>query len=115
MYADKMTGSMDRAIGEMNRRREKQLAYNKRYKITPRTIEKKIPDMLRRICDRDYVTVPMAAEEQDLYVTNQDLGKTIGKLKKKMRDAAGKMDFEKAAEYRDRILALERRQIEEGV
>ena len=115
MYADTMTGSMDRAIGEMSRRREKQVAYNKKHKITPKTIEKKIPDMLRRICDRDYVTVPMAAEEQDLYVTNQDLGKTIAKLKRKMQEAANKMDFEKAAEYRDRMLALERRQIEEGV
>ena len=59
--------------------------------------------------------VVAAAEEPDLYVATQDLGRTISKLKKEMKRAADKMDFEKAAEYRDRILALERRQIEDGL
>ena len=71
--------------------------------------------LLNTIYDRDYVTVPLAAEEQDLYVTKEDLAKTVRKLERKMKDAADHMDFEKAAEYRDRMLALERRQIEEGV
>jgi excinuclease ABC subunit B len=113
MYADKETGSMQRALGEMNRRRKKQLQYNKKHKITPRSVEKAIPDLLASIYERDYVTVPMAAEAEDLYVPAIELPKTISKLRKAMKEAASKMDFEKAAEYRDRIKALEHRQIEE--
>jgi excinuclease ABC subunit B len=115
MYADVTTGSMRRALDEMARRREKQLAYNKKHKITPRSIKKAIADVLNSIHERDYVTVSKAAEEQDLYVPTFNLAKTIRDLQKKMKEAAGKMEFEKAAEYRDRILALERRQIEEGL
>ncbi len=113
MYADKLTGSMTRAIGEMNRRRKKQMAYNKKHKITPRSIEKAIPDLLANICERDYVTVSLAAEDEDVYVPAHDLAKTIGRLRKQMREAASKMEFEKAAQYRDRIRALEQRQLEE--
>jgi excinuclease ABC subunit B len=113
MYADKMTGSMTRAIHEMNRRRKKQIAYNKKHKITPRSVSKAIPNLLASIYERDYVTVSMAAEEEDLYVPTLDLNKSINRLRKQMREAASKMDFEKAAEYRDRIRALEKRQIEE--
>ena len=113
MYADKLTGSMNRAIAEMNRRRKKQGAYNRKHKITPRSIQKAIPDLLASIYERDYVTVSMAAEDEDIYVPSLDLAKTIAKLRKQMKDAANRMDFEKAAEYRDRIRALEKRQIEE--
>ena len=113
MYADKLTGSMARAINEMNRRRKRQVAYNKKHKITPRSIQKAIPDLFANICERDYVTVSMAAEDQDIYVPTLDLEKTISKLRKQMKEAAAKMDFEKAAEFRDRIRALEKRQIEE--
>ncbi|NLV39816.1 MAG: excinuclease ABC subunit UvrB [Candidatus Hydrogenedentes bacterium] len=115
MYADTVTGSMERAMGEMARRRKKQIAYNKKHGITPRSIEKAIPDLLGSIHERDYVTVPRAAEEPDLYLPSEDLRKTIGLLRKKMRQAADKMDFEQAAVYRDRITALERRIIEEGL
>jgi len=113
MYADKLTGSMARAIQEMNRRRKKQAEYNRKHKITPRSIIKAIPNLLASIYERDYVTVSMAAEDQDIYIPTLDLEKTISKLRKQMKDAANKMDFEKAAEYRDRIHALEKRQIEE--
>jgi excinuclease ABC subunit B len=113
MYADTITGSMARAIQEMNRRREKQVQYNKKHRITPRSIQKAIPDLLANICERDYVTVSIAAEEEDLYVPTLDLSRTIGKLRKQMREAASRMEFEKAAGYRDRIRALEQRQIEE--
>jgi excinuclease ABC subunit B len=115
MYADKMTGSMRRAIDEMDRRRTKQVAYNKKHKITARSIQKAIPDLLRNINERDYITVPMAAEDPDLYVAAEDLGRTMAKLRKKMREAADRMDFETAAQYRDRIQSLERRVIEEGL
>jgi excinuclease ABC subunit B len=115
MYAAKTTGSMERAIGEMNRRRIKQIAYNKKNKITPRSIQKLIPDLLHNIHDRDYITVPIAAEEPDLYVPTEKLQRTIQKLRRQMKEAADRMDFEQAAQYRDRMQALERRQIEEGL
>ena len=115
MYADRVTGSMQRALDEMGRRRERQLAYNKKHRITPRSVQKKIADVLNSVCERDYVTVAKAAEDQDLYLPTFNLAKTIKELKRKMKDAADKMEFEKAAEYRDRLLALERRHIEEGL
>jgi excinuclease ABC subunit B len=115
MYADTMTGSMERAIGEMSRRRAKQLEYNKEHNITPRSVKKAITDLLESIHERDYVTVPKAAEEEAPYETVIDINKSIRELKRLMKEAAGKMEFEQAALYRDRLLALERRQIEEGI
>ena len=115
MYADTMTGSMHRALDEMNRRREKQLAYNTEHNITPQSVKKAIPELMQSIYERDYVTVALAAEENDVYIAAKDLSKTVGKLRKRMKEAASKMDFEKAAEYRDRIRELERRQIEEAL
>ncbi len=115
MYADTVTGSMQRAMDEMSRRREKQLQYNAEHGITPRSILKGLDDALNSIHERDYVTVAKVAEEQDEYLPTFNLGKTLRDLRKKMKAASDKMEFERAAEYRDRILALERRQIEEGV
>jgi excinuclease ABC subunit B len=115
MYADKTTGSMQRALDEMSRRREKQLQYNKDHGITPRSIKKGLDDALNSIHERDYVTVSKVAEEQDEYLPTFNLGKTLRDLRKKMKSASDKMEFERAAEYRDRILALERRQIEEDL
>ena len=115
MYADTMTGSMQRALDEMERRRKKQTAYNKKHGITPRSVQRQIPDLLATVYERDYITVPMAAEDADLYLPSASLVKEITKLRKQMKQAADKMDFEKAAEYRDRLHALERRQIEEGL
>ncbi|HOZ46948.1 MAG TPA: excinuclease ABC subunit UvrB [Candidatus Hydrogenedentes bacterium] len=115
MYADTMTGSMERAIAETDRRRERQLEYNREHGITPRSIKKAVKDILESIHERDYVTVSKAAEEEDVYVSSFDLDKTIRRLRKAMKEAALKMEFEKAAELRDRILALERRQIDDGI
>jgi excinuclease ABC subunit B len=115
MYADHETGSMRRAMDEMARRRVKQIAYNKEHNITPRSIQKSIQNLLENICERDYVTVSKAAEDSELYMSGMDLNKTIAKLRRAMKEAALKMEFEKAAEYRDRLQALERRQIEEGL
>ncbi|MDZ4861518.1 MAG: excinuclease ABC subunit UvrB [Candidatus Hydrogenedentes bacterium] len=115
MYADSVTGSMRRALDEMARRREKQLEYNAQHGITPRTVQKSLASIMSSIHERDYITVAKAAEDEDLYLPSHNLKRTIQDLKRKMKDAAGKMEFEKAAEYRDRVLALERRQIEEGL
>ncbi|HUW61699.1 MAG TPA: excinuclease ABC subunit UvrB [Candidatus Bathyarchaeia archaeon] len=113
MYADRMTGSMDRALAETTRRRDRQIEYNKKHRITPRSVQKEIVNLLESIYERDYVTIPLAAEDQDLYIPAFELQKTIMRLRKQMREAASKMEFEKAAQYRDRIRALEQRQIEE--
>jgi excinuclease ABC subunit B len=115
MYADNTTGSMERALDEMRRRRAKQDEYNKANNITPTSVQKAIPSLLESIYERDYVTVPKAAEEADVYLSAMDINKRIRELRKKMKEAALKMEFEKAAEFRDRLQALEHRQIEEGV
>ena len=115
MYADRITGSMQRAMDEMDRRRTKQEANNKKLGITPESIRKSIPDIVGTLYQRDKRDLPRAAEDSDVYVAAEDINKTIKKLEKAMKEAASKMDFEKAAEYRDRMLALERRQIEEGL
>ncbi|MBI2426111.1 MAG: excinuclease ABC subunit UvrB [Candidatus Hydrogenedentes bacterium] len=115
MYADVETGSMRRALDEMNRRRKKQQAHNKAHKITPASIKKDIPDLLKTLYDRDYVHIPRAAESQAEYLADGDLEKRIKELQKKMKTAASQMDFEKAADFRDQMLALERKIIEMGL
>ncbi len=114
MYADKETGSMQRAIAEMARRRARQVEYNKKHHITPKSVQKAIPDLLKTIYERDYVSIPLAAEDEDTYIPIYDVPKSLAKLRRAMKEAAAKMEFEKAAEFRDRIRALEQRQIEES-
>jgi excinuclease ABC subunit B len=116
MYADDVTSSMKRAMDEMDRRRQKQLEYNKKHKITPRSVEKRISSVLSSIYERgDYVTVPRAAEEAAEYLPSLNPDKAMRELRKKMKAAADRMDFEKAAEYRDRLRALEKQQVEQGM
>ena len=115
MYADKTTEAMRRALDEMNRRRKRQRAYNKKHNITARSIKKAVPDLLGNIYDRDYVTVSKAAETTAHYLSEKDYDKAIAKLRRQMKEAADKMDFEQAAVHRDRLLALEREKIELGL
>ena len=105
LYADFVTGSMKKALEETNRRRKIQEAYNRKNGITPETVKKAIPDILTSIYEADYVTVPAVAEE---YVSIFDLPKKVSRLKKEMREAAARLDFEKAAEIRDRVKSLEK-------
>jgi excinuclease ABC subunit B len=106
MYADKMTHSITEAIKEANRRREKQLKYNKEYSITPESIQKSITNILGSVYEADYYTVPMVAEETAAYTINSDIPNLITHLEKAMRDAAKKLEFERAAELRDKIKEL---------
>jgi excinuclease ABC subunit B len=108
LYADFVTGSMKKALEETNRRRKIQEAYNRKNGITPETVKKAIPDILTSIYEADYVTVPAVAEEAEEYVSIFDLPKKVSRLKKEMREAAARLDFEKAAEIRDRIKSLEK-------
>ncbi len=107
LYADTMTDSMKKAIEETERRRKIQEAYNRKHGITPESIQKAIPDILESIYEADYVTVPSAAEKHEEYVSLFEVPRLIARLKKEMREAASKLDFERAAELRDRVKALE--------
>jgi excinuclease ABC subunit B len=106
MYADRITGSMERAIGEMNRRREKQLIYNKENNITPRTIYKSKHEILQATAaaGSEKPVVPVDEKPWQKIIT-EDMSpqQMIEMLDAEMEDAAEKLDFEKAALLRDRI------------
>jgi excinuclease ABC subunit B len=112
LYAEAETESMKKAIQETDRRRQIQEAYNRRHRITPVSVRKAIPDILESIYEADYVTVPKVAEKPGDYVSLFDLPKLISRLKKEMREAASQLDFERAAEIRDRIKSLEQQELE---
>ena len=107
LYADTQTDSMKKAIHETDRRRKIQEDYNRKHNITPQSIQKAIPEIMESIYEADYVTVPLAAEKPEKYVSLFDIPKLVSRLKKEMREAASKLDFEKAAEIRDRLKSLE--------
>ncbi len=106
-YADRITGSMARAIAESRRRRAAQLAYNEAHGITPESVRKRIDDVLSSVYEMDYVTVPVAAEDEAAYRTPEELEAEIAELRKKMLEAAADLEFETAARYRDEIRRLE--------
>jgi excinuclease ABC subunit B len=112
LYADQMTGSMSRALEESGRRRRLQMEYNRVHGITPTSIKKAIDNVLASLYERDYVTVPVAAEKEAPYLDPASLEKRIKILERKMRDAAKKLEFEEAARLRDEMKALEARQLE---
>ena len=111
LYADIMTQSMKRAIDETNRRRRLQSAFNKKNRITPQTIVKSLGTPLVQVYEADYVTVPMALEGEEEYLTLNKIPRRIEHLKKEMRQAAANLEFEKAAELRDQIRNLQEREI----
>jgi excinuclease ABC subunit B len=110
-YADVMTDSMRHAMGETSRRRELQLAYNTEHGITPETIKKSIQDVLASIYERDYYTVPSLREEEIEDVPAEEIPALVAQLDKEMRSAAKRLEFEKAANLRDKIAALEKRRL----
>jgi len=111
LYADVITGSMRRAMDETDRRRRIQEEYNREHGITPVSIKSRIKDILATIYEADYLTVPMAAEDTEEYVPVHEIPRLVKALRKEMARAAKKMDFEKAAELRDRVRELEDRQL----
>jgi excinuclease ABC subunit B len=112
LYADAVTDSMRRAIDETNRRRTLQEQFNREHGITPQTVKKAIQESLIEICEADYVTIPVAAEGEEEYRTAEDLTRAVARLRREMRDAAKDLEFERAAELRDRLQHLEAREIE---
>jgi excinuclease ABC subunit B len=111
-YADDVTGAMREAMAETERRRALQTAFNREHGITPESIKKSIQDILGSIFERDYYTVPKETDPAaDAYVPRENLPALISTLEKEMKAAAKKLEFERAAELRDRIRLLERRRL----
>jgi excinuclease ABC subunit B len=113
LYADRQTESIRETLSETNRRREIQQAFNAANGITPRTIVKRITSIRESIWEQDYVTVP-TDEEMVGRVPADQLARTIEKLRREMRDAAKQLEFERAADLRDRIRVLEGQRLRLG-
>ena len=114
LYADRITDSMARAIGETDRRRDKQLIHNQRHGITPETVRRQLDDVMGAALAREFINIPKedrAAEEPLLYLEAREFEREVAKLEAQMRAWAGKMEFEKAAALRDRILAVRRERL----
>lgn len=105
LYADRITGSMERAMRETDRRREKQHEYNQAHGITPTTIKRDIGDIIAHVASKDQVTVDI--DEHTPHLVGANLRAHIEHLEKEMREAASNLEFEKAARLRDEVRALE--------
>src|SRR5881397_1042692 len=111
MYADAVTDSMRKALDETNRRRAVQQEYNRAHGITPQTIQKAIAEPLAAVCEADYLTVPLVHEtpEEEERLDPAEVAQRVTALRREMREAAKQLEFERAAEIRDRIKTLEAR------
>ncbi|HIF64480.1 MAG: excinuclease ABC subunit UvrB [bacterium] len=113
MYADRITGAMEQAMDETARRREMQEAYNKEHGIEPRGIERGVDDPMVRMAEADYGPIPEVAESSADY-GDGGLRAEIESLRRRMKEAAAGMDFEKAAELRDKANRLEQQELGYG-
>jgi excinuclease ABC subunit B len=102
-YADQITDSMKRAISEMNRRREKQHAYNVEHGITPRTILKTVEEILKATSVADAIGHGARAKQEEAVLLGDDAERLLAQLEGEMLEAARALEFERAASLRDRI------------
>ena len=108
LYADVMTDSMKLAIGETERRRGVQKAFNDAHGIVPRSVVKQIDEPLIQAYEADYVDVPLVADDGP---APSDIPRMVEKLRKEMKQASDRLEFEKAAELRDRIRGLQEKEL----
>ncbi|MBY0461682.1 MAG: excinuclease ABC subunit UvrB [Alphaproteobacteria bacterium] len=108
LYADRMTKSMEGALAETNRRREKQEQYNKENNITPASIKKGISGSMQAVCNADYVDI----EADTIVLSAKELTKRKAQLEKQMKNAASNLEFEEAARLRDEIRKLDKMELE---
>jgi excinuclease ABC subunit B len=112
LYADAMTDSMKRAIGETERRRRKQLAYNEAHRITPKGVQKRIKDLIDGVYDAEEVAAELkAAQDEARYeaMSEKQVAREIKALEKQMLEHARSLEFEQAAAARDRLAELRKR------
>jgi excinuclease ABC subunit B len=110
MYADHVTDSLTATIRETERRRSIQAAYNTEHGITPESIRSSIRELLQTVYERDYYTVEVEAPGEERFASPADLAKRIAELEARMKEAARRLDFEQAAEIRDRLRGLRKLQ-----
>jgi excinuclease ABC subunit B len=112
LYADRVTGSMERAMAETDRRRDKQRAYNELHGITPQSVKKNIGDLLGHVSQADYLTVEIDESGQTQNLVGHNLRGYIEDLSERMKAAAADLEFEEAARLRDEIRRLEESELE---
>jgi excinuclease ABC subunit B len=112
LYADTTTESMAQALAETNRRRQIQKSYNVENNITPQSIRKQIDEVMNSMFERDYLDYTRISEEKAEYLSPEKRMKKIEELEKLMKEAARSLEFEKAAQLRDELVKLKKRELE---
>jgi excinuclease ABC subunit B len=111
MYADRITPSMKGAMDETARRRQIQAVYNQKHNITPKSIEKDVTTVFESVYESDYVTVDTVSESLAEFGTLDNLDAIIGQMEAEMKQAAADLEFERAADLRDRIGELKKQML----